>query len=133
MRPATCGATNFYDDSVSEVSGAGGTVAAGGPFLDASLRQPNGIAIDGAGNMWVANFGGDGVTELAGAGGVVPGSALSPAGGWASDAGLNETFGVAIDASGDVWLSNFAAGPVTELIGAAAPVRTPLLGPVQQP
>jgi hypothetical protein len=40
---------------------------------------------------------------------------------------------VAIDSSGNVWVTNETGDSVTELIGVAAPVKTPLIGPPQLP
>ena len=125
-------AANYYGDSVSRIAG-GGAVASGSPYTGATLRYPSAIAVDGAGSVWVGNFRGNLLTQLAGSSAARPGAVLSPAAGWASDAGLNQPFAAAVDASGDVWVSNFAAGTVTELVGVAAPVRTPLLGPVVVP
>jgi hypothetical protein len=65
---------------------------------------------------------------LAGAGATTPGAALSPAGGLGADAALLEAYAIAIDASGNVWVSNFGSNTLTQFIGVAAPVRTPLLG-----
>jgi hypothetical protein len=41
----------------------------------------------------------------------------------------NVSYGIAIDASGNVWVANQASSSVTELIGAAAP-KTPLISQV---
>ena len=125
-------AANYYGRSVSRVAMAG-TVASGSPYVGATIGHPSALAIDGAGNVWVNDYRGQLLTELAGSTSAVPGAVVSPSAGWASDAGLNQPYAVAVDASGNVWVSNFAAGTVTELVGVAAPVKTPLLGPVQQP
>jgi hypothetical protein len=39
--------------------------------------------------------------------------------------------GLAIDPSGNVWTIQPASGAVIEIVGVAAPVSTPLAGPVQ--
>jgi hypothetical protein len=49
------------------------------------------------------------------------------------DAGLVEPFAVAVDASGNLWISAFATNTLTEFIGLAAPVRTPRIGPPAAP
>ena len=125
-------AANYYGNSISRIS-ASGAVASGSPYTGPTLNTPSAIAIDGTGNVWVNNFRDRRLTELAGSNASSPGSVLSPAAGWASDAGLDQPSALAVDASGNLWVANFIAGTVTELIGVAAPVRTPLLGPVQQP
>jgi streptogramin lyase len=86
-----------------------------------STSNPEGIAIDSANNIWVLNDATDTLSELD-----INGNALSPATGFTAG-GLIRTvrFGIAIDRSGDVWIG--ATSSMTELIGAAAPVATPLV------
>lgn len=78
------------------------------------------MAIDGSGNVWLACLLNYGVSELSNSGTLLS----PPLGYWAGDAAT----GIAIDGSGDVWVVNGYSTPVavTELIGAATPVTTPL-------
>ena len=124
---------NFFGDSVSELSSSGSVISSGYSDNKASLYHPQGIAVDGAGTVWVANFLGNSITELAGSAAGVPGQILSPAAGYAKDASLLKAYALAIDASGNVWVTNFGNNTLTEVIGLAAPVKTPRLGPVQSP
>jgi streptogramin lyase len=125
---------NFYGDSVSEISSTGSIVSSGGYTSGGSIVRPQGIASDGAGNIWVANFRATYLTELAGASSANPGQPISPANvGWAADSKLAGAFAVAVDASGNVWVTNFNNDSITEFIGMASPVRTPMIGPVQTP
>ncbi|HEY5330324.1 MAG TPA: hypothetical protein VIJ79_10600 [Acidobacteriaceae bacterium] len=97
-------------------------------------------AVDGAGNVWfpnnsAASSGLFAVTELSSAG-----VALSPTAGTAGAATQNGGFqkaatvfasprGLAIDPSGNVWVTNTAStfpNWITEIVGAAVPVVTPL-------
>ncbi len=122
---------NYYGNSVSEVDTCGTLkldAATGGGVL-----RPQGIAIDGAGTVWVANFQGDSLSELGGSSSTAPGAFLSPASGFGTDASLLDPYGLAIDASGNLWLTNAGTNTLTEFIGVAAPVRTPLVGPPQTP
>jgi streptogramin lyase len=125
--------TNFYGNSVSEVSSSASVLSSG--YTGGGLDRPQGIAIDGAGNVWVANFLGNGVTQLAGAEtqAVSSGSLLCPPAGWAHDAPFSDMYGVAVDASGNVWVSNFGTNTITQLVGLAAPVKTPTVGLPQAP
>jgi len=128
---------NQTGSSVAAVTAAGvvlPAVAGGG------IDHPLGVAVDGNGTVWVGNYRSAVVTELAGVGSASgAGTVLSPPAGWAADAAqadrsnLLESYGVAIDASGNVWVSAFGGNVLTELIGVAAPVKTPLLGPVRVP
>jgi hypothetical protein len=127
--------TNYSTSTVSELelmnNGSVSVVSTG--LSGGGLNHPDGIAVDGAGNIWVANHGGNTITELQGVNGASPGEPLSPVVGFGTDANLREPYGVAIDASGDVWISNFGLSTITQLIGAASPVKTPLIGPPQLP
>lgn len=112
-----------------------------------SFSGPWGIAVDGRGNVWVASFVGETLTELCGAHTaacpprVRTGQAISPARRGFSNGGLEHLTAVQVDQSGDVWVANnwSKLNPITggngvvEFIGLAAPVRTPLIGPPQQP
>ena len=85
--------------------------------------------MDGTGNVFAANFRGDSITELAGSTAAV----LFPAAGFGMDAPLSEPFGIAADASGNVWVSNAGDNAVTQFVGIASPVKTPLTGPPASP
>jgi streptogramin lyase len=124
-------ATNFLSDSVSEVSSTGAVLSNG--YTGGCLLRPQGIAIDGKGNVWVANYHGNSITELEGTDGVTPGTQASPATGYGLAAGLSLPFALAVDGSGNLWVSSFASNTVTEYVGVAAPVKTPLLGVPKQP
>lgn len=99
----------------SVLSGSNGYGSAGG------LNDPYDIAIDGSGNAWTANLLGGSVAELSNAGDV-----LSGANGYSYNSGtVDLPDAIAIDGSGNVWVGNLAGG-ITELVGAASPVVTPL-------
>lgn len=122
---------NYYGNSISEVNTCGTLevdAATGGGVL-----RPQGIAVDGAGTVWVANYQGNSLSELGGASSATPGSFLSPSSGFGADASLLDPYALAIDASGNLWLSNSGKNTLTEFIGVATPVKTPLAGPPQTP
>ena len=124
-------AANFFGNTVTELSSAGAvltTTAAGG-----NLVQPQGIAVDGSGTVWVTSYHGTGLFQLAGSASTSPGNPVSPATGWAPDAGFVGVYSIAIDAAGNLWVSNFFANSLTEIVGLAAPVKTPQIGPAQTP
>ncbi len=92
-------------------------------FTGGGINVPYGLAIDGAGNVWTANNGGNSnsVSEFNSGG-----NAISGSNGYVSN-GLIEPYGIAVDPSGNVWVaSDNTSGPLTEFVGAAAPVVTPL-------
>ncbi len=122
---------NYYGNSISEVNTCGTLeldAATGGGVV-----RPQGIAVDGAGMVWVANFQGNSLAEISGASSAKSGSFLSPSSGFGTDASLLDPYGLAIDASGNLWVSNAGKNTLTEFIGVAVPVKTPLAGPPQTP
>lgn len=92
-------------------------------FSGGGLNTPAALAIDGSGNIWLANNSGSSISEFSNLG--VP---LSPATGFTgtnSIAGttggpLTGPTGIAIDSSGNVWVSD-ASNTAVEFIGAATP------------
>jgi streptogramin lyase len=125
------GLQNF---GVTKVSKAGTAISPSGGFAGGGAYFPNAIAIDGDGNVWVANDLNNthgSISEFSNSG-----VALSPPSGLAgvgttaptgiSIEGLANPTGIAIDGSGNVWVSNENGGYAVEFIGAAAPVVTPL-------
>jgi DNA-binding beta-propeller fold protein YncE len=123
-----------------------------------SILAPWGVSIDGNDNVWVANALGHSITELCGARpenlppGKKTGDPISPPGGYIG--GLQTAItDVVIDPAGNVWVANnwdqadeglkkvpdpnvstrFGGNGIVIFYGLAKPVRTPLIGPVQQP
>ena len=123
---------NFYGASTSLISSTGGIVSTGYTGQN-SLNHPQGIAVDGIGNVFLANYRAGYLTEIAGASTTNYGQSISPATGLGGDAQLLEAFALAIDASGNVWVSNQGNDRVTKFVGLAVPVRTPLSGVPKAP
>jgi hypothetical protein len=81
----------------------------------------------------VANYLGESISEVNGASSSSPGKFSSPPVGFGTDAALLQPYSLAIDSSGNIWVANFGNNTLTQFIGLAAPVKTPLAGPPQQP
>jgi sugar lactone lactonase YvrE len=104
------------------------TQSANSPFTGGGLTGPFTGLIDGLGNVWESDFitGSGTVSELTGSG-----KAISPSSGFTHT--FNGATGLAIDGAGNVWIGNSTAtasgttaGYITEIVGEAAPVVTPL-------
>jgi hypothetical protein len=110
---------------VEEMSAAGVNLSPYGGYSGGGTLSPKSVAIDGNGNVWVANSGNDSLSEFN-----ASGSPLSPAppptdlGGF-TGGGLHQPQSLAIDGAGDVWVTDIWG--VTEIIGSATPVVTPLV------
>lgn len=83
---------------------------------------PTRIAVDGAGNVWVANTLGNSVIVISG-----DGNPLSTKGGYRLKDTL-EPLDIAIDAAGNVWVVNYGTSTLSKFIGIAAPVAVPRQG-----
>jgi len=114
--------------SISEFNSSGSPISGSGGFTGGGLSVPEGLAIDGSGNVWVANeFYAGSVSEFNSSG-----TAISGASGYQS-AGLNQPVGIAIDGSGNVWLTDDETMSITEFVGAATPVVTPVVANLLTP
>ena len=82
-------------------------------YAGGGLSGPRAIAIDSAGNAWVANGTAKSVTEISSAGTFLSGTSGYTGG------SLNAPFGIAIDASDNAWLANTAFS-VVELSSTGA-------------
>jgi streptogramin lyase len=97
------------------------------------LYYPETLTIDGAGAVWAANYHGNSFSAVTGATGGASSTVISPSTGFGVDAGLILPFGIALDASGNVWVTSFAGNAVVQFVGLATPVKTPVLGPPSLP
>jgi hypothetical protein len=106
---------------VVEFSSSGGLLSPGLYFSggDDPLGEPSGIAIDGAGKVFVPHPQ-NSFAELNSSG-----SMISPDPGY-RDSSLNSPNGIAVDGSGNVWIPNKLGSSVTEFVGVATPVVTPI-------
>jgi hypothetical protein len=123
---------NYFGSSISEVSSTG-TVLLNGQ-TGGGVDHPQAVAIDGSGRVWVSNFHTGTLSVFAGNKLSLPSLPLSPPTGLGTDAQLGSPFALAIDQSGNLWVTNSnGANTVTVFVGLATPVKTPLLGPPQLP
>ena len=114
--------TNETSDAITEVSIAG--------FIFHNFAYPGsfngelGVAIDSSGHVWVTNAIDNNVTALNNDGTLF--------GKFAAPGNFIGAVAVAIDSSGNLWVASQGGGPdgigvVTELVGVAAPVLTPMV------
>jgi streptogramin lyase len=122
---SSAGISRFNSDGSSPTTFTGGGVNGtyGGGYA---------IGIDGGGHVWTANYGIDdggsshpgSITELDNSGNAISGSN-------GFQHGLGQPDSIAIDGSGNVWIVDNEDGNVTELVGAATPVVTPIAAAVK--
>ncbi len=132
---------NYGQQTASGLTGTS-TVSAtnGSPFTTTSLTKPEYAVVDGAGDVWATDAAG-GAGGLFEYGGNASGAiALSPSCttgcGFGTNVDFNggtlfdESYQLAVDPSGNVWVGNAEAGApsayISEIVGAAVPVVTPI-------
>jgi sugar lactone lactonase YvrE len=91
--------------SVTRISPAGQPT---GHFVVARMRSPQGMAIDSAGNLWIASLVDSTVTWM-GSDGQVKGQFRAPS--------IEGAWGVAVDGDDNVWVASFLGEKVTKLCG----------------
>jgi uncharacterized protein (TIGR03437 family) len=101
---------------------SGGFSGDNGPGVGAELGQPNGVGVDAAGNVYVADtlnsrvrkISNGVITTVAGSG--TPGFSIG-SGGAATSAQLYYPSGVAVGASGNLYIADFGNNLITQLVG----------------
>ena len=113
-----------------------GTWSSASPMTGGGLSWPWGVAIDGAGNIWLSNSYNSyaAVSEFSSSG-----EAISPSSGYILPGAQGSPIGIGIDGAGNVWMANSdyliygASGSVSEYVGAASPVVTPIVANLLSP
>jgi streptogramin lyase len=82
-------------------------------YFGGGLSEPQGIAIDATGNVWIANLGSSHLSEF-----TPMGLAISSSTGY-SGGGLHEPTAIAIDLSGNAWVANLSGTGESEFQGFA--------------
>lgn len=140
-------------DNVAELKPDGRPISPSKGYRGGGINRPSAIAIDGAGLVWILDEadvplpcgGGDAAYEIT----VLDpnGAPISPdlgylvaSCGFTDDSDVLGLRGIAIDPSGNVWFGNGGlelgggiTGLMLELVGAATPVKTPLIGLPKSP
>jgi streptogramin lyase len=124
--------TSYYNSSVAAVTYGGSSLLAAETV--GGINHPAGLTIDANQNVWVVNYRGDSLSEVAGISDTLAaGTAISPspnaynAGGYGLDASLDLPFAIAVDPSGDLWVTNYLGNDLVMFFGLAAPTKTPSL------
>ena len=98
---------------ITTIAGTGerGFSGDGGPAVEASLWHPEGVTVDGGGNLYIADWGNHRIRRVDGSGVIttiagIGESGFGGDGGPAAGAWLNTPLGVAVDTSGNVYIAD---------------------------
>src|SRR5207249_4249997 len=108
-----CSQASAQNGIITTVAGNGaqGFTGDGGPAASASLFNPNGLAVDASGNLFMASSGTFGIRAVA-ANGIITtvagngGMSFAGDGGLATSASLNTPYGIAVDAGGALFIAD---------------------------
>lgn len=95
---------------ISTIAGGGQSSGDGGSATGVSLARPLGVAADGAGNVYIAEANGNRVRKVTSAGVITTVAGTGAAttsgdGGPATQAGVDSPYHVAVDAAGDIFIT----------------------------
>lgn len=123
-------ASSSYGQSVVGFTSNGELFTPASGFAGGGIDRPAALVLDGTGAVWVNNYYRNSISHLVGANGDAhPGTPLSPDETGFTASSLSRPYGLAIDGAGNVWISNSGNDTLTQFIGVADPVRTPVVGP----
>ena len=111
------------DISTFAGTGVGGFSGDGGPATSAELNGPGGLAVDGAGSLYIADTSNNRVRKVSSSGTIttVAGTGTrgsSGDGGPATEADFVDPSGVALDGSGDLYIAETGTGHIRKVDGS---------------
>src|SRR5437879_1577083 len=109
---------------------AGGGAGDGGDATIANLNSPAGVSVDSSGNLYIADLGNERIRKIAAATGIITTVAgngvlgFAGDGGAATSASLNSPAGVSVDASGNLYIADYANHRIRKVSAATGIITT---------
>ena len=111
-------------------NGTAGYSGDGGPATAAELNGPNGVAVDSAGDLFIADANNNVIREVVKATGDIITVAGNGTAGYSGDGGpataaeLNDPIGVAVDSAGDLFIADTDNNVIREVVKATGDIIT---------
>ena len=111
-------------------NGTAGYSGDGGPATAAELDSPRGLAVDSAGDLFIADNGNNVIREVVKATGDIITVAGNGTAGYSGDGGpataaeLNAPIGVAVDSAGDLFIADYGNNVIREVVKATGDIIT---------
>jgi sugar lactone lactonase YvrE len=110
----------------------GGFSGDGGPATSAQLSSPGSVAVDGAGNLFIADNSNNVIREVVAATGIIQtvagnnalGAGFSGDGASAIAAQLSTPDGVSVDSTGNIFISDFGNNVIREVLATTGIIQT---------
>ena len=125
--------TSGKNNAIGHTDATGKLISPTTGYTGGGLTYPAQLAIDGSNRIWVANRDANSISAFHNDGTpITPSTGYKPSGQDPLDpsvvghTGLQSPHGLAIDGSGNVWVTNFTSNSVTVFLGLATPVVTPI-------
>jgi hypothetical protein len=109
---------------------AGGGIGDGGPATNAPLNDPSGVAVDTAGNIYIADYGNSRIRKITVSSGVITTIAGTGTDGYAGDGGpatsaqLNRPSGVAVDTAGNIYIADYGNSRIRKVDAITGVITT---------
>jgi len=115
---------------ITTIAGGGTTLGDGGPATSGAVNLPAGLAIDASNDIFVADSGNNRIRRIDGTTGIITtvagngSAAFAGDGGLATSASLNSPIGVAVDASGNLYIADSSNNCIRFVAAATGIIST---------